>query len=62
LGLTYVNGHNVLTQVEFDEGNPLHGILTARQNRPLDRLWVRVRDDSSTSTNRTSRASSATEA
>ena len=46
LGLTYVNAHNVLTQVEFDEGNPLHGILTARQNRPLDRLWVRVRDDS----------------
>ncbi len=46
LGLTYVNAHNVLTQVEFDEGNPLHGILTALQNKPLDKLWVRVRDDS----------------
>ncbi len=46
LGLTYVNAHNVLTQVEFDEGNPLHGILTARQNTPLDKLWVRIRDDS----------------
>jgi hypothetical protein len=46
LGLTYVNAHNVLTQVEFDEGNPLHGILTVRQNEALDKLWVRVRDDS----------------
>ena len=46
LGLTYVNAHNVLTQVEFDEGNPLHGILTVRQNESLDKLWVRVRDDS----------------
>ena len=45
-GVTYVNAHNVLTQVEFDEGNPLHGILTVRQNQPLDKLWVRVRDDS----------------
>jgi len=46
LGLTYVNAHNVQTQVEFDEGNPLHGILTTRQNQPLDKLWVRIRDDS----------------
>ena len=45
-GLTYVNAHNVLTQVEFNEGNPLHGILTSLQNQPLDKLWVRVRDDS----------------
>ncbi|MDE2811858.1 MAG: hypothetical protein OXM01_02460 [Gemmatimonadota bacterium] len=33
-GLTYVNAHNVLTQVEFDEGNPLHGILTSLENQP----------------------------
>ena len=46
LGITYVNAHNVQTQVEFDEGNPLHGILTTRQNQPLDKLWVRIRDDS----------------
>ena len=45
-GLTYVNAHNVLTQVEFNEGNPLHGILTSLENEPLDKLWVRVRDDS----------------
>ena len=45
-GLTYVNAHNVLTQVEFNEGNPLHGILTSLENQPLDKLWVRVRDDS----------------
>ena len=45
-GLTYVNAHNVLTQVEFNEGNPLHGILTTLENQPLDKLWVRVRDDS----------------
>ena len=45
-GLTYVNAHNVLTQVEFDEGNPLHGILTSLENQPLDKLWVRIRDDS----------------
>ena len=45
-GLTYVNAHNVLTQVEFDEGSPLHGILTSLENQPLDKLWVRIRDDS----------------
>ena len=45
-GFTYVNAHNVQTQVEFDEGNPLYGILTTRQNQPLDKLWVRIRDDS----------------
>ena len=45
-GLTYVNAHNVLTQVEFDGGNPLHGILTSLENQPLDKLWVRIRDDS----------------
>lgn len=45
-GLTYLNAHNVLTQVEFNEGNPLHGILTSLENEPLDKLWVRIRDDS----------------
>jgi hypothetical protein len=45
-GLTYVNAHNVQTQVEFNQNNPLHGILTTRQNQPLDKLWVRIRDDS----------------
>ena len=46
LGLTYVNAHTVQTQVEFDEGNPLHGILSPEQNQPLDKFWVRIRDDS----------------
>ena len=45
-GLTYINAHNVLTQVEFNEGNPLHGILTSLENQPLDKLWIRIRDDS----------------
>ena len=45
-GLTFVNAHNVLTQIEFNEGNPLHGALTSQQNQPLSRLWVRIRDDS----------------
>lgn len=45
-GLTYVNAHNVQTQVEFNQNNPLHGILTTRQNEPLKTLWVRIRDDS----------------
>lgn len=46
LGLTYVNAHNVATQEEFTDGNPLRGALTSNQNQPLDKLWVRVRDDS----------------
>ncbi len=46
LGLTYVNAHNVQTQEEFNEGNPLSGALTSNQNQPLEKLWVRVRDDS----------------
>jgi hypothetical protein len=45
-GLTYVNAHNVQTQEEFSEGNPLRGALTSHQNQPLEKLWVRVRDDS----------------
>ncbi len=45
-GATYVNAHNVLTQIEFDDGNPLHGTLTASHNTPLETIWVRVRDDS----------------
>ena len=45
-GMSYVNAHNVLTQIEFDDGNPLHGTLTASHNTPLETIWVRVRDDS----------------
>jgi len=46
LGFSYVNTHNVQTQEEFTEGNPLRGALTSHQNQPLEKLWVRVRDDS----------------
>ena len=46
LGATYVNAHNVVTQAEFDEGNPLHGVLTTSQNRSLEKIWIRIRDDS----------------
>ena len=46
LGLSYVNAHNVQTELEFNEGNPLRGTLSTQQNRTLDKLWVRVRDDS----------------
>lgn len=46
LGVTYVNAHNVQTEKEFSEGNPLRGALTTQQNRALDKLWVRIRDDS----------------
>ena len=45
-GGTYVNAHNVVTQADFDEGNPLHGILTTNQNQSLDKIWIRIRDDS----------------
>ena len=46
LGVTYVNAHNVLTQIEYDDGNPLRGALTGSHNTPLETIWVRVRDDS----------------
>ncbi|MEW6754535.1 MAG: hypothetical protein AB1505_26665 [Candidatus Latescibacterota bacterium] len=46
LGLTYVNGHNVLTERGFTYGNPLHGSLTSDQGRTLGKVWVRIRDDS----------------
>ena len=46
LGATYVNAHNVVTQKEFDEGNPLHGVLTTSQNQTLDKIYIRIRDDS----------------
>lgn len=46
LGATYVNAHNVLTQIEYDDGNPLRGALTGSHNTPLETIWVRVRDDS----------------
>ena len=46
LGVTYVNAHNVQTQEEFADGNPLRGALTSNENQPLEKLWVRVRDDS----------------
>ena len=46
LGFSYVNAHNTQTELEFNEGNPLRGTLSTQQNRTLDKLWVRVRDDS----------------
>ena len=46
VGLTYVNIHNAQTQVDFNVGNPLHGALTTKQNKPLQTIWVRLRDDS----------------
>jgi hypothetical protein len=46
LGLTYVNAHNAQTQRRFSFGSPLKGSLTTSQLRPLQKLWVRVRDDS----------------
>ena len=46
LGFTYVNAHNVLTQRDFSFGNPMYGSLTSDQNQPLQKLWVRIRDDS----------------
>ena len=45
-GLTYVNAHSAHTQLELNNGNPLNGTLTVRQNQPLRKLWVRLRDDS----------------
>ena len=46
LGITYVNAHNNSTEEEFASGNPFAGVLTARQNQPVQKLWVRIRDDS----------------
>ena len=46
LGFSYVNAHNAQTELEVNEGNPLRGTLSTQQNRTLDKLWVRVRDDS----------------
>ena len=46
LGVTYVNAHNAQSQVRITYGNPLYGTLTTGQNQPLDKLWVRLRDDS----------------
>ena len=46
VGLTYINAHNVQTQTDFSYGNPLRGGLTTSQNQPLNKIWVRLRDDS----------------
>jgi len=46
LGLSYINAHNVQTEREFNQGNPLRGTLSTQQNRALQKLWVRLRDDS----------------
>ena len=46
LGFTYVNAHNVLTQRDFNFGNPLAGTLSSDQNRTPAKVWVRIRDDS----------------
>lgn len=46
VGLTYVNAHNVQTEEDFNLGNPLYGTLSSQQNQSLEKLWVRIRDDS----------------
>ena len=46
LGFSYVNAHNSFTEAGLDDGNPLRGTLTSRQNQNPKKLWVRVRDDS----------------
>lgn len=46
LGFTYVNVRNADTQLKLDDGDLLGGVLTTNQNRPLSKLWVRLRDDS----------------
>ena len=46
VGVTYVNAHNAQSQVQITYGNPLYGTLTTGQNQPLNKLWVRLRDDS----------------
>ena len=46
LGVTYINAHNAQSQVKITYGNPLYGTLTTGQNKPLSKLWVRLRDDS----------------
>jgi hypothetical protein len=45
-GLTYVNAHNTRTENELIDESPLRGVLTTQSNQSLDKLWVRVRDDS----------------
>ena len=46
LGSTYISVHNANTKGDFASGNPMHGILTSRQNQRLQDLWVSIRDDS----------------
>ena len=46
VGLTYVNAHNVQTQTDFSYGNPLRGGLTTSQDQALQKIWVRLGDDS----------------
>ncbi|MEE3259320.1 MAG: hypothetical protein VX293_08915, partial [Candidatus Latescibacterota bacterium] len=46
LGITYVSAHNANTKDGFASGNPMHGILTSRQNQGLQDLWISIRDDS----------------
>ena len=46
VGVTYINAHNAQSQVQITYGNPLYGTLTTGQNKSLNKLWVRLRDDS----------------
>ncbi|NKB69600.1 MAG: hypothetical protein GKR89_21225 [Candidatus Latescibacteria bacterium] len=46
MGLTYVNAHMGQTKQELGEGSPFSGSLTVDQNKPLENIWVRLRDDS----------------
>lgn len=46
MGFTYVNAHNSQTNVSLTGGSPMRGVLTTGQNHSLQKLWVRIRDDS----------------
>ncbi|NKB67599.1 MAG: hypothetical protein GKR89_11090 [Candidatus Latescibacteria bacterium] len=46
VGFSYVNAHNTQTQTDLSFGNALRGALTTAQEQPLEKLWVRLRDDS----------------
>jgi hypothetical protein len=46
LGATYVNAHFGNTRETFGSGSPFGGSLMTIQNKNLEALWVRIRDDS----------------
>jgi len=46
LGVTYVNAHFGNTRETFGSGSPFSGSLMTIQNKNLESMWVRIRDDS----------------